>query len=246
MIQTVAHRTIDLVRTLLFAVYFLTLRTLIVMKRGVAKHNNQSPQRQIKRPQIILYSFVIFTFYILPIQSFSQANIDHKPDAFTTLENEFEVSKLSEIQLDAFEARAIQKLRDLIDYSRLIHETSYPLELREQAIRLIRGMFSDSSNTIFFSVKNVSKSMSINEYFALPINAGSMKLFPTIENISIFEPFRKKTGGQYMGELNFQIANDDDRTKPFSSVEIILSRQKKQFGDKTSLVWEVKLGDISF
>ena len=195
----------------------------------------------MKNKPVYSFVFLIIT-YLYPAISFSQQAI--KPDAFTTLENEFEASRLSPVQLEAFETRAIQKLKDLVDYYQVVNETSYPRELREQAVKIIRGLFADSTHSISFLDKKDAKP--VYEYFALPVNPQIVPPLPAIENINVQKSFKEKSNGIYMGELRFQSVDSQKKQKSSASVEIILIRQSKQFGSEKSVIWEVKLGNIAF
>ena len=147
------------------------------------------------------YSILFLTiFSLLPIWSIGQADMGQKPNAFAVLESEFEVSKLSAVQLEAFEARAIQKLRDLSDYYQVVGEDSYPLEMREQAVRLIKDLFSDSLKTIRFSKESATDPIPVYLYFNFSAPPESFSDLPPMDEISIHTPLKLKRKGVYVGE----------------------------------------------
>ena len=58
-------------------------------------------------------------------------------DAYLNIENEFIKDELSTEDLNAFEIRAIQKLKDLSDYINIHADTSISVQFRKQAKQIM-------------------------------------------------------------------------------------------------------------
>ena len=168
---------------------------------------------------------------------------------FQNIENDFVNEELSFETLYAFEKRAIQKLNDLADYLNIYADTSLSEEFRLQAREMILGSFNsemdlqayfkslgfieDTENGILYFSKE-------KKSFITEINAINTKVF-----------FHKKTLSSYTGTLQFfqkvlRITSTDTVVaNTFNlDLEIVVLKNKKEFGDNVQDVWEVNLGEI--
>lgn len=168
---------------------------------------------------------------------------------FQNIENDFVNEELDFESLNAFEKRAIQKVKDLADYLNIYADKSFSEEFRLQAREMVLETFNSETDlqTYFKSLDFIEDTTNKVLYFS--INKG---VFITeIDSVNTIDFFHKNNYSSYIGKLQFSqkifsvSSTDMVVAKTFNSVlEIIISKNKKQFGDNFQDVWEVNLGEI--
>ena len=170
---------------------------------------------------------------------------------FQDIENDFVNEELTYETLHAFEKRAIQKLNDLADYLNIYADASLSEEFRLQAREMILGSFNSETDLqmYFDSLDFIEDAENTILYFT----EGEGVFITEIDSINTTEFLHKQTISSYTGKLQFiqnivRITSTDTVVaNTFNhSFEIIISKNKKQFGDNFQDVWEVKLGKIRY
>jgi hypothetical protein len=170
--------------------------------------------------KIIFITALAFTVFLFA----GACAINHSADSkeayeieeeMTSLEDQLTGSKLPEENLKAFEARAIQKVYDWIDYLKLVNSENYDsmmiLQVKDQA----QALFDD----------NRVVNLEVNPDFSIDL-------------VRIVEPLQQTKIGIYEGLLTFS-----SREKIYE-INIIAKRQPKSFGPEEIMVWEVFLGNL--
>ena len=169
------------------------------------------------------------------------------------LEYEFDEMVLSEATLNAFELRAIEKLKDITEYVEIISNPVYDSLFRLQAKDMITECFLSPDSKfggILHTViedKNVPVQKCVE---ALLIS--QFKIGIKLKNISVSHNLTTNDEELYRGEMAFQSQSyivemgdtawaDVQKT----SAEIVVKMIKKDFGDITKDIWDVFIGDVT-
>ena len=158
------------------------------------------------------------------------------------LEDQLTRDRLSEAQLDAFEIRAQQKLRDLIDYLAIAADSSLDSTFRQEAVRQAEALLAPSPMLVRESearstAKPLSSSPLPNRLVRIPIAA--------VTTLTIQQPLSPDGANQYQGTLSFSApAADGDEGTTQHEATMVLQKIEKRFGDEVELVWEVFLEDV--
>jgi hypothetical protein len=166
---------------------------------------------------------------------------DHKE---VVIESQFTAEVPSSISLNAFERRAMEKLKDFSDYLGIISDQSYDVEFRQKAVVQARSMFIDHSKIRFerYGAQKIDIFLS-----NLQENAEKSKII--ISNIALGEPLKETVAALYEGSLIFDfymISNDGTpmADKHSMKAEFFLIKTSKLFGTTQKVVWEIFLGNI--
>jgi hypothetical protein len=191
----------------------------------------------------------------ISLTAFSQTsmNTDDYPP-YPNLGSQFQRQTLTLSERQAFEQRAVQKLRDLADYIGLAGSASYDGQLRKQAGGMAVDLFLNESQTfVMFLPDCRAPGMGpIGEYLRLLAASKQYETLVTkVGQISLLAPGMETEEGTYAGRLGF-VMNVDFRNNEISKcdrsftgeIDFILLRVKKKFGNKEKLVWETKLGGV--
>lgn len=165
------------------------------------------------------------------------------PDTYQHIENEFIKNELSIKDLDAFEKRAIQKLRDIADYISINADSAVSVLFRKQANHMIRENFIEKDD-----VSNFYKNLEIREDTLNTIlyHLKYESLFKTeFSSIEIIKRFQKESDLIYTGEIQFtqriSFLNQADTVLVSLPQQINIHAIKtgKNFGSEMQDVWEV-------
>jgi hypothetical protein len=173
---------------------------------------------------------------------------DRLSGVFRNIEDEFVNEELTAETLKAFEKRAVQKLNDLTDYLNIYADTCLSEEFRFQAREMVLGAFnSEMDLQTYFKSLDFIEDTTIK---ILNLSEEEGVFITEIDSVNTVDYFHKTILG-YSGTLQFSqkivrvTLTDRVVVKTFNSVlEIIISKNKKQFGDNFQDVWEVNLGEI--
>lgn len=162
---------------------------------------------------------------------------------------EFESDSLSAKSIQAFEQRAVQKLKDVSDYIGILSNSSLDLSFRKQARRMMLEGFINPHTEVFFStlpdnqlvnftITQFADSLLANRYSNLKIE---------VENPQITQPLRFQKEQIYVGRIAFDLkitqGNQTLTLQPMKATVYLLKREKS-FGAYSTEVWEVFLGDV--
>ncbi|MFL5730640.1 MAG: hypothetical protein ACJ75J_14225 [Cytophagaceae bacterium] len=170
------------------------------------------------------------------------------------LENTFVKENLSARDLQVFELRAQQKLKDYANYIEIISDKNFDAELRKEAAGSALRLFSGQDVTVHETLSGgKAKEWKLSDYLSKLNASAYKKIVSQISNLVLAKPMVKQAENSYKGELSYtQITKGyDDKGKEVFSVkaekkaEVILKKVKKQFGRETEEVWEVFLGRIN-
>ena len=153
--------------------------------------------------------------------------------AESVLIEQLKVSELSNVQLNAFEQKGLQRLKDLEDYVNLLSneevETRFKDQAREQAIKL----FIDNE-LIISALSDVTQSGTTSYSFNEPRIISGLEQRDNI----------------YSGQMEFQLLEyDQDQVKigsAMKTVDFFVVQNTKTFGDQEEVIWEVLLGQLNF
>ena len=153
--------------------------------------------------------------------------------AESVLIEQLKVSELSNVQLNAFEQKGLQRLKDLEDYVNLLSneevETRFKDQAREQAIKL----FIDNE-LIISALSDVTQSGTTSYSFNEPRIISGLEQRDNI----------------YSGQMEFQLLEyDQDQVKigsAMKTVDFFVVQNTKTFGDHEEVIWEVLLGQLNF
>ena len=158
------------------------------------------------------------------------------------LEDQLTRDQLSEAQLDAFEIRAQQKLRDLIDYLAIAADSSLDSTFRQEAVQQAEALLTPPPMLVRESeARSTAKPLS-----ASPLPDRLVRIPTTaVTALAIQQPLSPEGSGQYRGTLSFSApAADGDEGTTQHEATMVLQKIEKRFGDEVELVWEVFLEDV--
>ena len=160
---------------------------------------------------------------------------------------------LSEIRVDEFEARALEKAKDLGVYIKIIADKNTPRQDAQDAIELAVDLFVDENRQV--QVSSLSRK-SVNTY---PVrqyfNRLQLLQYSNVQvewyDVHKVSDIRLGTDGKYYGAITiyqrFRGSTGDGVTYADvteKTIEVILDRIVKNVGGTTVNTWDVYLGDI--
>jgi hypothetical protein len=170
------------------------------------------------------------------------------------IKNEFESDDLSKKSLRAFEAKAEQKLVDLVDYLHIYDDKAMDESFKDQAQQMILDLFISDSVVINSALSNDNneKILLLKDFLHAGSSPGYTSEEIMIDSIQVVKPFRRTDEFYYTGSLKFSrrvmncTSSDTVVSEPARmEAEIFVSKVKKLFGADTLQVWGVFLGDIN-
>jgi hypothetical protein len=158
-------------------------------------------------------------------------------EALQVITEDLTSESLTRRNLDAFEYRAVEKLRDYADYLNILYDENLDEAFHHQAGVNIKDLFSGCS-----APEN-----------PLPagIDPGAYSSFRFITgSVDIIVPLEKKAEETYAGSMQFSLKilgiTGSDTTDLYTSIHqtgMMLQKRLKDFGEDSMLVWEVLLSE---
>lgn len=162
------------------------------------------------------------------------SSVQPREDVYQTIQNEFTKDEISTETRMAFEKRAVQKLKDLVDYINIYADTSYSAEFRQQARQMIKDAFLSEQDVLPFITELGLKEDSTSQV----LFTDSRSQFQTrADSITISKEFQLTEENEYDGEIIFNFSIGE--TTSMERVKIVVRKALKQFGETTIYVWEV-------
>ncbi len=172
------------------------------------------------------------------------------------LEYEFERDEVSPLGLEAFENRAIQKVKDFGDYIAIISDTSINSEFINQAKLMLLSMFKENSRIVIISNSNkdITNQIKLKDFIDIVEQNHSTAYTLKFENISISNALSERDNNSYIGQVKCTLKTFSQlliNQIPFPSssykaeIKITVKKIPKDFGSTTREIWEVLLGDIT-
>lgn len=179
------------------------------------------------------------------------------PESPNQLEYEFERNEVSPLGLEAFENRAIQKVKDFGDYITIISDTSVNAEFINQAKLMLLSMFVEDSHIAIISNSNkdLTNQVKLKDFIDVLEQNQSTAFSFEFENIHISNMLSESDNNSYIGQVKCTLNTSsqlliNDIPFPISSynteVKITVKKISKDFGNTTREIWEVLLGDFIF
>ena len=169
-----------------------------------------------------------------------------------SFEKEFEIEKLDEIKLNAFEERAIEKIKDFGEYLMIYSMQDYDTAFRSQAGRMIFDLFIDNNVVIdIYLCTGKLDDLLLNGLLEQIDSCEYDELNISAQDFVLNTPLYSSTDGFYKGEVTYSnkiigVKSGDSLLihSTTKRVEIIAKKVNKNFGDRSSLIWKVFLGNI--
>lgn len=181
-----------------------------------------------------------------PLLLFGQSVPEEASDE-AVLENEMTAPKLSRAQLENFNQRAIQKVEDFADVLTLLGDEKLDMNFRAEVVKAGFDFFwKEEVGIEWYDLKTGKKiDLPLSSFFesTTKIIDGSKVRFLEITGLTPIDCGAPRCEW----ELNFLVHQKSERAGSISvpaSMNIVLEKREKYFGEKNKEVWEVFLGEI--
>lgn len=158
-------------------------------------------------------------------------------------------TELTPEQIKAFQIRAIQKFEDFTGYIKIISDPDVESDLAEHSMRLALELFVNDtvkikdSILIKLDIKPDYKPFLINKYL-LSLHFRKYKKLVLIKTKSIkfISSLAKDSTNLYQGTMEASLRINGK--KSFKNIDVHLVEIRKEFGDNSQAIMEVRLGNI--
>lgn len=170
-----------------------------------------------------------------------------------SIREEFKTEHLTDINREAFEERAKEKIIDFADYLSIYSTKAYDTLFRQQARQMMVNLFinHDALITISMSGQDILKANTletlIHDIYTNEFNLVELKII----NPEIYELLHTEETAKYVGKIKFShellgISSDDTLLldSGTNQIDIITVKINKTFGNDSIRIWEVLLGDM--
>lgn len=169
-----------------------------------------------------------------------------------SFEEEFEIERLDEVKMNAFEERAVEKIQDFGEYIMVYTRKDYDTVFRSQAGRMIFDLFIDNNAVINIDLnKGRSENLTLTGFLEQLDSCDYNELLVSSQDFVLDSPLVFSEDGLYKGEVTYSnkiigIKSGDSLLihSTTNRVEIIVKKVNKKFGNRSSLIWKVFLGNI--
>lgn len=173
-------------------------------------------------------------------------------DMVQSFEKEFEIEKLDETKLNAFEERAIEKIQDFGEYVMIYSKRDYDTAFKAQAGKMIFDLFIDSNVEINIDLSNGrSEDIALIGFMEQLDSCDYNELVVSSHDFVLDSPLQSSGDSFYKGVVSYSnrivgLRSGDSLLIHSASnkVEIIVKKVNKRFGDRSNLIWKVFLGKI--
>jgi hypothetical protein len=176
----------------------------------------------------------VVAFLAIANPSFSQAAVAPAPAAaVNSWQAPFTQETLSPDDVQSFEARAMEKVKDFYNYLNIISNPQYDIKLRQEAEKQAIDLFSGNDCTV--DKKAITKFLDSCRVLKAALSWQVSNVTSKTELV--------KNGDSYTGMLtgSVTVGTSAGSTK---NISIILARKQKQFGGDMEMVWTVSLYNI--
>ena len=192
------------------------------------------------------------------IQEDKQAVVDYnevdriRADMVQSFKEEFEIEKLDEVKLNAFEERAIEKIRDFGEYIMIYTRKEYDTAFKAQAGKMIVDLFVDNNVLIDIDLSaGRLEDLTLLGFLEQLDSCDYNELVVSSQDFVIDSPLQSSGDGFYKGVVSYSnrivgVRSGDSLLihSTTNRVEIIAKKVNKNFGNRSSLIWKVFLGNI--
>lgn len=174
-------------------------------------------------------------------------------NALNDVKVHFQANYLSEETRIAFEAGAIQKLRELADYFNIISDTSLEPSFRMQAAEMFSSLFIDPKIDIRLSMPGQpgETKARASEWIETALDGACSSTLLFIDSIQVASPLQRLGENEYKGMLQFRqgvstrgLNIEAELTSAHKIVVLHVVKKRKKFGDEQLEVWQTYLGTI--
>ncbi|MEM8886931.1 MAG: hypothetical protein AAGD28_03015 [Bacteroidota bacterium] len=152
--------------------------------------------------------------------------------AYDRLEVSLQGDSFNELQLEAFEERGTQKLRDFLDLVFFLQDKGLEESLRKHVEEQVRALYISGENP-FMEYK------SLDEFL-------KTQAFPYQKNeqveILLTSPFQLGEKG-YAAEVSFSLPKSSGEMEKIKA-QLVMKKQVKKFGEESLELWEVLIEEI--
>ncbi len=170
-----------------------------------------------------------------------------RPTETQKLENAFQQEEVSNMQLEAFEERGAQKLKDLAGYLEYVSDEAMNETFRQQAVQLALELFVNPKVSFKYYENGKIVDSTIEQYLRNLLEQKGTKAQYQFVNITKISEIEKEADGNFSWLVQF-VAKEkkDNKTTTGVIVTMNVSLQKiiKKFGSDTKIIWEVLLGEM--
>lgn len=184
-------------------------------------------------------SLVVIAFgLLLANKGFSQAS-ETKSEvapaaAMASWQSSFTSETLSDADVQGFEVRAEQKVKDFYNYVAIVSDAKYDIKLRQDARKQALDIFSSGTCTMDNESITAFLDSCMNMKQAISVQLGDVKVK---QNLTL-----QSGNKEYNGTLECTVTNAGiSKTKIIS---VSLYKKAKQFGSEQEMVWTVFICNI--
>lgn len=176
----------------------------------------------------ILISTLLFN--VLSVAGFSQSvSVPNQWETSFTSEN------LTPSDVDAFETRAIQKVKDFYNYLNIICNPQYDIQLRNAAKSQALDMFYSKESTV--------DGVKLESVLDSCVKSGKQATWQILQASTEKVLILNKDHSGYDGSISFNLVVNSGAFTD-KEVSIVLCKKAKKFGSDTKMVWTVLLNEI--
>lgn len=162
---------------------------------------------------------------------------NERPEGLDAVSEDFRSKVLTPRNLEAFEAKAKEKLMDYADYLGIKYDHEVDQSFREQAQENISRLFTGGSAP----GEPVPARINTDLYNSLQF---------LVDSVEIIDPLTREAAETYTGSIRYSMqilgitsADTIILESSIRRIPIILQMGYKEFGEDSLLIWEVLLGD---
>ena len=155
-------------------------------------------------------------------------------DMFLELEKDFIAKELEPESLQALEKRAVQKLRDLVDYINIYADSDLSIQFRKQARQMMSEAFVSETDLQLFFIDHKFKEDTILQNL---LTSEGRQVKANVVSADIIKPFQVTPESDYKGEISYSLSNQNKISE--KQIKIVARKVSKTFGEDSLDVWEL-------
>jgi hypothetical protein len=156
--------------------------------------------------------------------------------------NETKLATFTNEQKGAFQLRAIQKFQDFIDYVKIISDQKVDDDFREHSMQLSLELFINDSTLFSDTSLTDTTDPVLLKSFLTDIQTNKKPIYIKVLSIDFATPINTDSINNYRGNIETTLKIYGEKT--IKNVDVFLVKVQKDFGNKTQVINEVRLGNI--
>lgn len=182
--------------------------------------------------RIVKYLLVSVWGLVMPCFFYAQNASMGAADSYDRLEASFQGNSFSRMQLETFEERGKQKIKDFLDLAFFLQSKDLEESLRKHVEDQLRDLFVSGERAML-------EFNSLDEF--LNTQSFPYQKKESIE-IEISSPFESGENG-YRAKASFSLPKSSGEIEKLTA-QLLLQKQLKKFGEESIELWEVLIGEI--